>query len=33
MKKIKILNTEVQVEMSIGWKYYGQYSISAMCHF
>ena len=33
MKKIKILNTEVQVEMSIGWKHYGQYSISAMCCF
>ena len=33
MKKIKILNTEVQVEMSIGWKHYGQYSISAMCFF
>ena len=33
MKKIKILNTEVQVEMSIGWKHYGQYSITAMCCF
>ena len=33
MKTIEIANTEVQVEMSIGWKGYGQYSISAMCHF
>ena len=33
MKTIKISNTEVIVEMSIGWKYYGQYSISAMCCF
>jgi hypothetical protein len=33
MKTIEIDNTEVQVEMSIGWKHYGQYSISAMCHF
>lgn len=33
MKTIKIANTEVQVEMSIGWKGYGQYSISAMCYF
>ena len=33
MKKIKIANTEVQVEMSTGWKGYGQYSISAMCYF
>ena len=33
MKIIEIDNTEVQVEMSIGWKHYGQYSISAMCHF
>ena len=33
MKTIEIDNTEVQVEMSIGWKHYGQYSISAMCLF
>ena len=33
MKTIKISNTEVQVEMSTGWKGYGQYSISAMCYF
>jgi len=33
MKTIKISNTEVKVEMSIGWKHYGQYSISAMCCF
>jgi len=33
MKTIEIANTEVQVEMSIGWKGYGQYSISAMCYF
>lgn len=33
MKNLEIRNTEVQVEMSIGWKGYGQYSISAMCYF
>ena len=33
MKTIEIENTEVQVEMSIGWKHYGQYNISAMCYF
>ena len=32
MKTITILNTEVQVHMSIGWSGYGQYSISAMCY-
>lgn len=33
MKTIEIRNTEVQIEMSIGWKGYGQYSISAECYF